>query len=43
MTTGSYKMNMETLTKGKFCGLCHNGKDGFDLVTQQNCKKCHQE
>lgn len=43
MSSGSYKMKMENLTKGQFCGHCHNGKDGFDLVTQANCKKCHQE
>ncbi len=43
MSTGSYRMKMDTLTKGQFCGLCHNGKDGFDLVSRQNCKRCHQE
>jgi c(7)-type cytochrome triheme protein len=43
MSTNSYKLNMETLTKGKFCGSCHNGKKGFDLTTKENCKKCHQE
>ena len=43
MSAGSYKMNMAVLTKGKFCGLCHNGQKGFDLTTKDNCKKCHQE
>jgi c(7)-type cytochrome triheme protein len=43
MAAGSFKMKMETLTKGQFCGLCHNGKGAFDLVSTQNCKKCHQE
>ena len=43
MSAGSFKMKMETLTKGQFCGVCHNGKDAFDLVSSQNCKRCHQE
>ncbi len=43
MSTGSYKMKMETLTKGQFCGLCHNGKDAFDLVSEKNCKRCHED
>lgn len=43
MSAGSFKMKMETLTKGQFCGFCHNGKGAFDLVSRQNCKKCHQE
>lgn len=38
-----YKMNMETLTKGQFCGLCHDGKKAFDLKTPANCKRCHKD
>jgi len=44
MSTGaSYKMDMQTLTKGQFCGLCHNGKSAFDLKTAANCKRCHKD
>lgn len=43
MTSGSYKMDMNTLTKGQFCGLCHNGKDAFGLTGNENCKKCHEQ
>jgi c(7)-type cytochrome triheme protein len=43
MSTGSFKMNMDTLTKGRFCGVCHNGKSAFDLISRQNCKRCHEE
>lgn len=39
----SYKMNMQALTKGDFCGKCHNGKEAFDLKSQENCSKCHQK
>jgi c(7)-type cytochrome triheme protein len=43
MTQGSYKMDMKTLTKGDFCGLCHDGKKAFDLKSPGNCKRCHKE
>jgi c(7)-type cytochrome triheme protein len=38
-----YKMDMKTLTKGEFCGICHDGKKAFDLKTPANCKKCHKD
>ncbi len=43
MSKGSYKMDMQKLTKGQFCGVCHNGKNTFDLTSSNNCKRCHQE
>jgi c(7)-type cytochrome triheme protein len=31
--------NMESLYQGKYCGVCHNGKDAFAANTQ--CARCH--
>jgi c(7)-type cytochrome triheme protein len=42
MQQGSYKMNMEKITKGDFCGKCHNGNKSFDVKEQKNCKRCHK-
>lgn len=42
MTKGSYKMDMNKLTKGDFCGNCHNGQKSFDVSRSKNCVKCHQ-
>jgi c(7)-type cytochrome triheme protein len=39
----SYKMDMSTLTKGQFCGSCHNGKQGFDLKAADSCRRCHKD
>jgi len=39
----SYKMDMSTLTKGQFCGSCHDGKKGFDLKAEDSCKRCHKD
>jgi len=42
MTGGdAYKMDMATLTKGLFCGSCHDGIRSFDLKLAENCKRCH--
>ena len=40
---GQYKMDMSKLTKGEFCGSCHNGKSAFDLKSASNCNKCHKD
>jgi c(7)-type cytochrome triheme protein len=37
-----YKMDMKLLTKGEFCGLCHDGKKAFDVIARDNCGKCHK-
>jgi len=42
MAQGSYKMDMSKLTKGDFCGKCHNGQKGFDVKDQKNCARCHK-
>jgi c(7)-type cytochrome triheme protein len=43
MGGASYKMDMAMLTKGQFCGSCHDGSKGFDLKAAENCKRCHQD
>jgi c(7)-type cytochrome triheme protein len=42
MAQGSYKMDMSKITKGDFCGKCHNGQKGFDAKDQKNCSRCHR-
>ena len=42
MAQGSYKMDMAKLTKGDFCGKCHNGQKSFDVKSPDNCVKCHK-
>ena len=42
MTKGSYKMDMSKMTKGDFCGKCHNGQKSFDVKDTKNCARCHK-
>ncbi|OGW26744.1 MAG: hypothetical protein A2X56_10205 [Nitrospirae bacterium GWC2_57_13] len=42
MTKGSYKMQMSKITKGDFCGKCHNGIKAFDATDEQHCARCHK-
>lgn len=42
MQQGSYKMDMSKLSKGDFCGKCHNGQKSFDVKDQKNCGRCHK-
>jgi len=42
MTQGSYKMDMNKITKGDFCGKCHNGQKAFEVKDPKNCDKCHR-
>jgi c(7)-type cytochrome triheme protein len=42
MARGSYKMNMEMITKGDFCGKCHDGQKAFDVKDRKNCSRCHR-
>ena len=42
MAQGSYKMDMSKMTKGDFCGKCHNGQRSFDVKSQDTCSKCHR-
>jgi c(7)-type cytochrome triheme protein len=41
MAKGSYKMNMDKITEGEFCGKCHDGRIAFDVKDKKNCKRCH--
>ncbi len=44
MTGGAeYQMDMSSLTKGKFCGSCHDGKKAFDVKDANSCKRCHRD
>lgn len=43
MARGSYGMNMEKITKGEFCGTCHNGRDAFGVHDKRHCDRCHHE
>ena len=38
----SYKMDMNKITKGDFCGKCHNGQKSFDVKDEKNCTRCHK-
>ncbi len=38
----SYKMDMTKMTKGDFCGKCHNGQKSFDVKDEKNCSRCHK-
>ena len=42
MTKGSYKITMTSISKGDFCGKCHNGQRSFDARDPINCKRCHR-
>ncbi len=41
MAKGSYKMNMDKITKGEFCGTCHDGKEAFGVTDKNSCGRCH--
>lgn len=42
MSKGAYTMDMSKLTKGDFCGKCHNGQKAFDVKDTKNCVRCHR-
>jgi c(7)-type cytochrome triheme protein len=42
MAQNSYKMDMSKITKGGFCGKCHNGTKAFDVADKNNCHRCHK-
>jgi len=42
MAKDSDKMDMAKLTKGEFCGHCHNGERVFDVKDKANCTRCHK-
>lgn len=39
MKQGTVKITMAGLYAGKFCGKCHDGKNGF--LIKANCDRCH--
>ncbi len=43
MEKGSNRMDMSKITKGHFCGTCHNGKTAFDVEDRAQCVRCHKE
>ncbi len=43
MLYDSCKMNMATLSRGNFCGTCHDGKKAFDVKAYENCTRCHKD
>jgi len=43
MAKGAYKMDMTKMTKGAFCGRCHNGEIAFDVKDQKSCPLCHHQ
>jgi c(7)-type cytochrome triheme protein len=42
MARESYKMDMNKLKEGSFCGKCHNGQIAFDVKDKKNCIRCHR-
>lgn len=42
MSKGSNRIDMGMITKGNFCGKCHNGQKAFDAKAQKNCSRCHK-
>ena len=42
MSKDSYKMDMSKITKGQFCGICHNGERSFDVKDKASCGRCHK-
>jgi c(7)-type cytochrome triheme protein len=42
MEKDAYKMDMTKITKGQFCGICHNGERSFDVKDKKSCGKCHK-
>jgi len=42
MAKDTYKMDMSKITKGEFCGICHNGERSFDVKDKASCGKCHK-
>ncbi|GEM_PF-230901 len=40
MKKSQKRMTMDAMYDGKFCGVCHNGKDAF---ASTDCDKCHIE
>ena len=35
------QLTMAEMSKGKYCGNCHNDDKAFSVTSVQHCKKCH--
>ncbi len=42
MKQGANPVTMDTIKKGEYCGVCHNGRAAFN-VDFQNCARCHRK
>jgi c(7)-type cytochrome triheme protein len=42
MSKDEDKLDMSKITKGLFCGHCHNGERAFDVKDKANCERCHK-
>jgi len=42
MAHGSWKMDMEKINKGEFCGECHDGRTSFSVKDRGKCSRCHR-
>lgn len=41
MKQGTVKITMLAMSKGEFCGACHDGKKAFMATSFEDCQKCH--
>ena len=41
MEKGADGISKEENFQGMYCGVCHNGKEAFDLKKKSNCQRCH--
>ena len=42
MAGGPLKTEMSSMSKGEFCGACHNGEKAFSVKDSKSCSKCHK-
>ena len=42
MKKGSTEIKMESVSRHKSCGACHDGTKAFKAEDKKNCAKCHQ-
>lgn len=42
MKAGANPITMDAIEKGKYCGVCHNGKTAFQ-ATFDTCARCHRQ
>lgn len=41
MKQGTVKITMLAMSKGEFCGACHDGKRAFLATSFESCQTCH--